>query len=145
MKAKINDYKEKDVRAYPTRSKSSQTDSKSKNEERFATGNVGILTELDVCMCVPSAKVTLQDDLSSLDATGRCDDESEGTFAFLTTAEAAVISVVGRFTNIKSVKILVTLRKGAAVESFQLSRVWKVSLTIVHLMSGQFAIVLGGL
>lgn len=98
------------------------------------------MTELDIFTCAPSNKVTLQDGLSSIDVTGLCADGSDDIIASPTTAEAAVIDVIGRMRKIEPVKLQAKLCKGATAESFQFSRVWKFPRTIFHLSSGQLYI-----
>lgn len=81
MKADLKAENEKDAPAFSTRSKTNETGSRPKEEYITPKGNVGRLADVDVKRPSSSSKVTLQDCISSMDVTGRCDDGSDDTMA----------------------------------------------------------------
>lgn len=120
----------------PSRSTRSQTAEASKSVKRVQAG-----TDAND-KGQPSCRMTVQDNSTSLDITGRCDDGSDVSLASKEVAEKAVLQGIGKFESIKTVNLEVALKKtgeGPPVK-FPFSRAWTVPSTVLHLSAGQMAL-----
>ena len=89
----------------------------------------------------PSCKVTVSDGAVSLSTIGRCDDGSDDSLVSRKVAEAAVLQGIGRMKAIEPVTLSVALKAGETAQRFSFSRSWTPPRTVLHLSSGQLALV----
>lgn len=88
-----------------------------------------------------SCIMTVSDSKASIDATGLCDDASDGSIASTTLAERAVIKGIGKIEAIDTDWLEVALtEKDNKPKLYKLSRAWCVPSTALHLNSGRLAL-----
>lgn len=80
-----------------------------------------------------SCPITVPDQSATLNETGSCEDGSDDNLILLYLAEAAVVKKIGRFQEIKPVSVQVALAIDTKTQTFNFSRVSKVSPLVFHL------------
>lgn len=77
-----------------------------------------------------------------IDSSSRCDDGSDDSIVSSSLAEIAVAKGIGKMTSIDKLSLAVALKKKNAnsAQAFQFSRKWTVPRTILHLTSGNLAL-----
>lgn len=105
---------------------------------RGTTGRLSNTADVDTSSCI----VTVSDGLASLDTAGRCDDGSDESLVSPSLAERAAMKGIGKLSSIAPVRLQVALKKEEQeAQTFSFSRTWTAPRTILHLASGQLALV----
>lgn len=137
MRAKIAADKIRDGPSRSTRSQAGKGNNKaSGTSARLTSDKVSNPTSTHGDPC----DVTVQDGNASIQSIGRCDDGSDDSIASPKLAKQAVAEGIGRMRKIAPVNLQVALRKTEHAETFSFSRIWTVPRTVLHLSSGQLAL-----
>lgn len=84
--------------------------------------------------------VVVSDGVSSLSATGKCDDGSDDSIASSSVVQQAVLNVIGRLDAFEPITVQVALNSSDKAEEFKLSRVRKVPRHVMEMSSGRLTL-----